>query len=237
MHHIVSDGWSLGVLIREVSALYEAFRARRALAAARAGHPVRRLRRLAARLARRARCSRSSSTTGPRQLAGLAAARAAHRPAPARGPQRPRRRAECPSSPGTWSTPLRALGAQEGATLYMTLLAAFQVLLHRYSGQDDIAVGSPVAGRTRPELEGLIGFFVNTLVLRGDLSGDPGFRELLRRTRRTRHRRLRPPGPPLRAPGRRAAARPRLGPLAAVPGHVRPAERPAAGAPTRPSWR
>ena len=55
----------------------------------------------------------------------------------------------------------------------MTLLAAFQVLLHRYSGQDDIAVGSPVAGRDRPELEGLIGFFVNTLVLRGDLSGDP----------------------------------------------------------------
>ena len=67
----------------------------------------------------------------------------------------------------------------------MTLLAAFQLLLHRYSGQDDIAVGSPVAGRSRAELEGLIGFFVNTLVLRGDLTGDPGFRELLRRTRRT----------------------------------------------------
>ncbi len=80
---------------------------------------------------------------------------------------------------------MRALGRQEGATLYMTLLAAFQALLHRYSGQDEIAVGSPVAGRNRPELEGLIGFFVNTLVLRGDLAGDPSFRELLRRTRRT----------------------------------------------------
>ncbi len=66
----------------------------------------------------------------------------------------------------------------------MTLLAAFQVLLHRYSGQVDIAVGSPIAGRARPELEGLIGFFVNTLVMRGDLSSNPGFREVLRRVRR-----------------------------------------------------
>ncbi len=67
----------------------------------------------------------------------------------------------------------------------MTLLAAFQVLLHRYSGQEDIAVGSPIAGRRRPELEGLIGFFVNTLVLRSDLSGNPSFRELLARVRDT----------------------------------------------------
>ncbi len=69
--------------------------------------------------------------------------------------------------------------------MYITLLAAFQVLLHRYSAQEDIAVGSPIAGRSRPELEGLIGFFVNSLVLRGDLSGDPPFRELLRRVRQT----------------------------------------------------
>jgi non-ribosomal peptide synthetase component F len=66
----------------------------------------------------------------------------------------------------------------------MALLAAFQVLLHRHSGQDDFAVGSPIAGRTRPELEDLIGFFINTLVLRADVRGDPGFRALLRRTRR-----------------------------------------------------
>src|SRR6185312_14187450 len=80
---------------------------------------------------------------------------------------------------------VRSLGREEGATLYMALLAAFQVLLHRYSGQDDFAVGSNVAGRPRPELEDLIGFFTNTLVLRVNLSGDPGFREVLRRARRT----------------------------------------------------
>ena len=67
----------------------------------------------------------------------------------------------------------------------MTLLAAFQVLLHRYSGQDDIAVGTPIAGRGRTELEGLIGFFVNTLVLRSDLAGNPAFTELLARVRET----------------------------------------------------
>jgi non-ribosomal peptide synthetase component F len=78
---------------------------------------------------------------------------------------------------------VRTLARSEGATLYITLLAAFQVLLHRHSGQVDIAVGSPIAGRVYPDLEGLIGFFANTLVMRGDLSGNPDFRELLRRVR------------------------------------------------------
>jgi amino acid adenylation domain-containing protein len=80
---------------------------------------------------------------------------------------------------------LKALSRRENASLFMTLLAAFQTLLHRYTDQDDILVGTPIAGRTRPETEGLIGFFANTLVLRGDLSGDPSFRELLRRVRGT----------------------------------------------------
>ncbi|HLL48004.1 MAG TPA: AMP-binding protein, partial [Longimicrobiaceae bacterium] len=78
---------------------------------------------------------------------------------------------------------LQALGRSEGATLYMTLLGAFQVLLAKYSGSEDVVVGSPIAGRTRMEVEELIGFFVNTLVLRTDLSGDPGFRDVLRRVR------------------------------------------------------
>jgi len=78
---------------------------------------------------------------------------------------------------------LKALGRRENVTLFMTLLAAFKVLLARYSGQDNLVVGSPIAGRNRVDLEGLIGFFVNTLALRTDLSGDPTFRELLGRIR------------------------------------------------------
>ena len=75
------------------------------------------------------------------------------------------------------------MSRQEGATLFMTLLAAFKVLLHRYTSQDDLVVGTPIANRNRLETEGLIGFFVNALVLRTDLSGNPSFRELLRRVR------------------------------------------------------
>ncbi|HEX5872905.1 MAG TPA: amino acid adenylation domain-containing protein, partial [Longimicrobium sp.] len=78
---------------------------------------------------------------------------------------------------------LRELARRDGATLFMVLLAAWQALLARWSGQDDVVVGTPIAGRTRMETEGLIGFFVNTLVLRGDLSGAPGFRALLGRVR------------------------------------------------------
>jgi len=79
------------------------------------------------------------------------------------------------------SDSIRQLSRREGKTLFMTLLGAFQVLLHRYSGQADILVGSPIANRTRKELEPLIGFFVNTLVLRTDLSGNPTFRQVLER--------------------------------------------------------
>ncbi|HEV2734306.1 MAG TPA: amino acid adenylation domain-containing protein, partial [Longimicrobiaceae bacterium] len=78
---------------------------------------------------------------------------------------------------------VRALARREGATPFMALLAAWQLLLARWSGRDDVVVGTPVAGRNRLETEGLIGFFVNTLVLRADLAGEPTFRELLRRVR------------------------------------------------------
>src|SRR6185369_13745106 len=78
---------------------------------------------------------------------------------------------------------LRRLSRREGATLFMTLMAAFKALLMRYSGQEDIVVGTAIANRTRKEVEGLIGFFVNTLVMRTDLSGNPSFKELLKRER------------------------------------------------------
>ncbi|MBV9108923.1 MAG: amino acid adenylation domain-containing protein, partial [Gemmatimonadetes bacterium] len=80
---------------------------------------------------------------------------------------------------------LRQIGREHGATLFMVLLAAWQALLARHTGQEDVVVGSPITGRHRAETEGLVGFFVNTLALRTDLSGDPGFRELLERVRRT----------------------------------------------------
>ncbi|WP_281926029.1 condensation domain-containing protein, partial [Flavobacterium collinsii] len=76
-----------------------------------------------------------------------------------------------------------ALCQAEGVTLFMLMLSAFKVLLSRYSGQDDICVGTPIANRTQSELEGMIGFFVNTLALRSDLSGNPDFRELLKRVK------------------------------------------------------
>src|SRR5262249_52427998 len=80
---------------------------------------------------------------------------------------------------------LRQLSKREGVTLFMSLLAGFQVLLARYSGQDDIAVGTPIAGRNRREVEGLIGFFVNTLVVRGGLGGKPTVKGLFGRVRET----------------------------------------------------
>ena len=85
--------------------------------------------------------------------------------------------------PPTLSESLKDLSLQEGVSLFMTLLAAFQVLLHRYTGCEDIVVGSPVAGRNHAEIENLIGFFVNTVALRTDFAGDPTFTELLRRVR------------------------------------------------------
>ncbi|KUJ69434.1 hypothetical protein ACZ90_11100 [Streptomyces albus subsp. albus] len=94
------------------------------------------------------------------------------------------RGASCPFGlPASVMARVRELGRAEGATDFMTVLAAFQVLLHRYSRQEDIVVGVPVANRNRPEIERLIGLFTNVLPLRTDLSGDPSFREVLRRVR------------------------------------------------------
>jgi hypothetical protein len=85
--------------------------------------------------------------------------------------------------PVSLTTALKHLSRKLGVTLYMTLMAAFQTLLHRYTGQEDILVGSPIANRNFVELEGLIGGFMNTLVIRADLSGNPTFEELLAQVR------------------------------------------------------
>ncbi|XYI03830.1 non-ribosomal peptide synthase/polyketide synthase [Sorangium sp. So ce1128] len=182
MHHIVSDGWSLGVLLRELSALYGAFCAGRpsalpALPVQYADYAVWQRRWLSGDTLDR------ELAYWKQQLSGAPAALdlPTDRPRP---PVQTYRGATCPValSPELSSAVAR-LGRREGVTLFMTLLAAFQVLLHRYTGQHDVVVGSPIAGRTAAETEGLIGFFVNTLVLRTDLSGEPSFVDLLRRVR------------------------------------------------------
>ena len=168
MHHIISDGWSSGVLVRELTALYEAHLQGKPSVAARAAGAVRGLRRLAAAVAE-ARCSSSSSTTGE------AARRAPLRrwSCPRTGPPRPSSPSAAPRSGRPLHAAVRV--AQRPASARASrpswpLLAAFQLLLSRYSGQQDICVGSPIAGRHHAELEGLIGFFVNTLVLRARIA-------------------------------------------------------------------
>ena len=106
----------------------------------------------------------------------------------------------------------------------MTLLAGFQLLLSRYSGQEDIVVGTSVAGRDHAEIEPLIGFFVNTLAMRTDLSGDPTFRELLARVKTGCARRLRASGDSVRKAGRRTAAGAQSELQPDLPGALRPAE-------------
>jgi len=181
-HHIVTDGWSEGVLTRELEVLY---------GAAREGRPSP-LPPLPLQYADYAAWQRRSlrGETLEAQLAywrqALSGARAVidlptDRPRPPERSHRgARRRLEMSEE---LSEALRGFARREGATLFMAVLAAFAVLLQRSSGQDDILIGTPIANRTRLEIEGLIGFFVNTLVLRADLSGDPTFREELRRVR------------------------------------------------------
>jgi non-ribosomal peptide synthetase component F len=131
----------------------------------------------------KARCSNLSWHTGSSYWPGPCPFCNCPRTGRARPSRPPEERAAPNSYPPPLVEALKALSQREGVTLYMTLLAAFQTLLARYTGQEDITVGSPIAGRTRAETEGLIGFFVNTLALRTDLSGNPSFRELLSRVR------------------------------------------------------
>ncbi|RKG63993.1 amino acid adenylation domain-containing protein, partial [Corallococcus sp. CA054B] len=184
MHHIVSDGWSMGVLVREVAAFYEAFSTGRA--------PV--LSPLPVQYADFAVWQRGwlqgealDAQLGywKQQLAEAPSALdlPTDRPRP---PMQSRRGATVDVRvPAQVSQSLKALAQREGATPFMVLLAAWQVLLSRYSGQDDISVGTPIAGRTQAETEGLIGFFVNTLVLRARLQPRDSFRQLLSQMKAT----------------------------------------------------
>ncbi|HXO21370.1 MAG TPA: amino acid adenylation domain-containing protein, partial [Thermoanaerobaculia bacterium] len=184
LHHIVADGWSMGVLLRELAALYDA---------AREGRPSP-LPALAVQYADFAVWQREW-LQGP-VLAELLAywrGRLADAPAVLDLPlDRPRPALQTFRGgnlrftlPPALRRSLADLGRRHGVSLFMTLLAAFQSLLARYTSAEDVVVGSPIANRNRAETEALIGFFVNTLVLRGDLSGDPTFAELLRRVRET----------------------------------------------------
>jgi amino acid adenylation domain-containing protein len=182
MHHVVSDGWSVGVLVREVSALYAAFS--RGASSPLAPLPVQ-----YADFAAWQRAWLSGDVLGE-QVAWWRERLAGAPPLLELPTDRPRPAAQdgagvsLPFALGAGATgALRALARREGATLFMALLAAWQLLLSRWSGQDDVSVGTPIAGRNRVETEGLIGFFVNTLVLRADLSGSPSFRALLAQVR------------------------------------------------------
>ncbi|HYW08495.1 MAG TPA: condensation domain-containing protein, partial [Longimicrobium sp.] len=184
MHHIVSDGWSLGVLFRELSALYAAFARGEPsplpeLPIQFADYAVWQRETLRGEALERHLSWWRESLAGAPTLLELATDRP--RP-PAQSHRGGRERVRL--TPETVAA-LRALARDEGATLFMVMLTLWQILLAKYSGQDDVVVGTPIAGRTRAELEGLIGFFVNTLALRGNLAGDPTFRELLGRVRET----------------------------------------------------
>ncbi|HEU4457421.1 MAG TPA: condensation domain-containing protein, partial [Longimicrobium sp.] len=182
MHHIVSDGWSMGVLVRELSALYGAYREGResplrALPVQYADYAVWQREQLEGESLDRHLTYWKERLAGAPQVLELPT----DRPRPA---VRSHRGASVSTElSGEVLERLQALGQSEGATLYMTLLGAFQVLLSKYGGSEDVVVGSSIAGRTRGEVEGLIGFFINSLVLRTDLGGDPSFRAVLRRVR------------------------------------------------------
>jgi hypothetical protein len=184
MHHIISDGWSLGVLLRELTALYAA--------RGEGGSAV--LAPLGVQYADYAVWQRQwlrgkglEQQLGywRKQLAGAAGVLelSSDRPRPA--VQSFRGAVEVLELSQDLSGSLQHPSRAEGVTLFVTLLAAFNVLLHKYTGQQDLCVGIPIAGRTRAELEPLMGFFVNMLVMRTRVSADSSFRALLAQVKQT----------------------------------------------------
>jgi amino acid adenylation domain len=182
LHHIIADGWSITIVWRELAALYEHYNSGRALV----------LPELPIQYADFAQWQRDylrgevlekHLAFWRKQLTGAPTVLALPTDRPRPIIQRYAGAVEWWSVSDQVAQGLKTLSEQEGATLFMTLLAAFKVLLHRYTGRADLVVGTPIANRARTELEGLIGFFVNMLVLRSDFSGNPGFRAALGRVR------------------------------------------------------
>lgn len=183
MHHIATDGWSMGIIIRELTALYNAY----------TEHRTAQLPELPVQYPDFAIWQRGylSGQVLAQQLQYWQQQLRDVTPLnlltdyPRPAIQSTKGAYYTFSIPAPLTAQLQQLSLQQDATLFMTLLTAFKVLLHRYSGQDDISVGAPVAGRTRQEAEHLIGFFVNTLVLRSDLSSNPSFTQLLQQVKKT----------------------------------------------------
>ncbi|MBV9669647.1 MAG: amino acid adenylation domain-containing protein, partial [Acidobacteriales bacterium] len=183
-HHSITDGWSMGILSQELSTLYAAYANRQTIT----------LPPLPIQYADYSEWQRTEFESGALtpQLSFWKSRLNAAPPTSEFPADRPRPALQTFSGareslllPADLVAQLQQLSQQHGATLFMSLTAAFNILLSRYSGQDDIVLGTPIAGRTHPETEPLIGLFVNTLALRTDLSGDPPFSELLARVRKT----------------------------------------------------
>jgi acyl carrier protein len=184
MHHIVMDGWSLGIFIREIATLYEAFMDGRP-------SPLPELSiqygdfALWQRAYLQGEVLEQQLKYWREQLAGAQTVLKLPTDKPRPAIYSYRGATHRFILPEDVTAPLRKLSQEQGCTLFMTLLAIFKTLLYRYAQQEDILVGTAIANRNRSETEDLIGFFVNTLVLRTDLAGNPSFRALMQRVRET----------------------------------------------------
>lgn len=184
MHHIICDAWSIGVLLRELDILYDTYPQR-------PRYPLSPLEVQYADYALWQREWLQGEVLGKQlaywktQLAGVPATLELPTDRPRPGVPTFNGALRLFRLPAALSGRIAELAKKEGATLHMLLLAALQVLLSRWSGQHDIVVGSPIAGRTHRQTEGLIGFFVNMLMMRANLNGNPTFAELLRETKET----------------------------------------------------
>jgi hypothetical protein len=182
LHHIIGDGWTVGILIDEVATLFNAFRAGEPSPLP---EPALQYADFACWQHRHftADALRPHAEYWQRQLAGMPTVSPLPTDRPRPATPSLRGAAEYLTVEPDLLEAVRALGGERSATLFMTLFAVFAVLLYRFSGQTDVVVGSPIAGRNREELESMLGFFVNTLVLRVELSGEPTFAEVLDRVR------------------------------------------------------